>query len=795
MSKTKADGETDDICSQGTDNKETPRGLIAPLVGCQSLLKCMMAGYLVTVVLDTGAGVSLLDHAWLNKYLPGQQVRPLSELMDDDLNVKAVTGDSVPYDGWVEVVVNLEGNNDPDLSIRVPFLVSRLKIERPIVGFNVIHEFIKDNGGNYKLLELIGRAMGIDTPAVSTLVSFIQTQRRPVNESATVKVGFKGGTVYPSQVAYIKCRVPESISSTESIVLFEPALNDVHLEQLSIGAGLLQIEKTDRPYVKIPVSNYSSQSVTLPSSTVLGSIEPIAKIVETDKTKDSCETTPVSTWSVGSVFKSSQDEDSSNTARWQPPVDISHLTPEQQMEVKQMLFEESGAFARDDGDIGNIPSLNMTINLKDDIPVQRTYTAIPKPLYKEVKEYIQDLLAKGWIVKSKSPFSAPVVCVRKRDGTLRLCIDYRLLNQKTVPDRHPLPRIRDLLDTLSGHRWFSILDQGKAYHQGYMAEGSRHMTAFISPWGLYEWVRIPFGLSNAPAAFQRSMEEMLNTLRDDCCIPYLDDILCYSKDFIEHVEAVRKVLRALQQHGVKLRPTKCELFKAEVRYVGRLVSENGVRIDPKDYEAVKSLGQKEPTNMGELRKLLGFLSYYRAYIQNFSRIAKPLYGLLQVKGGPENTKTKSKKGRSAQMPSKTPIRWTGEHNHILRQLIDTLSDPPVLAYPNFELPFTLHTDACEKGLGAVLYQRQGGKLRVIAYGSRTLTPAEKNYCLHSGKLEFLALKWAICEKFRDYLFYAPEFTVYTDNNPLTYVMSTAKLNVTGHRWVGELADFRFNRES
>uniref|UniRef100_A0AAV2MPQ2 ribonuclease H n=1 Tax=Knipowitschia caucasica TaxID=637954 RepID=A0AAV2MPQ2_KNICA len=121
------------------------------------------------------------------------------------------------------------------------------------------------------------------------------------------------------------------------------------------------------------------------------------------------------------------------------------------------------------------------------------------------------------------------------------------------------------------------------------------MTAFISPWGLYEWVRIPFGLSNAPAAFQRSMEEMLNTLRDDCCIPYLDDILCYSTDFAEHVEALRKVLRALQQHGVKLRPTKCELFKAEVRYVGRLVSADGVRVDPKDIEAVKSLSQKKPT--------------------------------------------------------------------------------------------------------------------------------------------------------------------------------------------------------
>lgn len=157
-----------------------------------------------------------------------------------------------------------------------------------------------------------------------------------------------------------------------------------------------------------------------------------------------------------------------------------------------MLYEESNAFARDENDMGCVPSLQMSITLKDDIPVQRSYAAVPKPLYKEVKEYIQDLLAKKWIIKSKSPYSAPVVCVCKKDGSLRLCIDYRLLNQKTVPDRHPLPRIQDLIDTLWGYSWFSILDQGKAYHQGFIAEGSRHMTAFIIPWGLYEWVRIPF---------------------------------------------------------------------------------------------------------------------------------------------------------------------------------------------------------------------------------------------------------------------------------------------------------------
>ena len=457
-----------------------------------------------------------------------------------------------------------------------------------------------------------------------------------------------------------------------------------------------------------------------------------------------------------------------------------------------MLREEAGAFAIDDEDVGNIEGLKMNINLIDNHPIQKNYLSIPRPLYPEVKSYIEDLLNRNFIRKSKSSFSSSVVCVRKKDGGLRLCVDYRSLNQKTVPDRHPIPRIQETLDNLGGNHWFSVLDQGKAYHQGFMDRDSQPLTAFITPWGLYEWIRIPFGLTNAPANFQRFMENCLGDLRDEVCIPYLDDVIVFSKTFTEHVEHLKKVLQRLKSHGVKLKAKKCDLFKNEVSFLGRIISSNGYRMDPKATEAVQKLKGVQPQTVGEVRRIMGLLGVYRRSIENFSKIAKPLYELLIGDKNRERNVNKSTKGVNNQVPSRSSIQWNDEHANALELLIERITSPPILAYPQYTDPFIVHTDASQDGLGAVLYQRQAGQLRVIGYASRTLSPAEKNYHLHSGKLEFLALKWAVTEQFRDYLYYCPKFTVFTDNNPLTYVLTTTKLNATGLRWVGELSDFNFD---
>ena len=202
--------------------------------------------------------------------------------------------------------------------------------------------------------------------------------------------------------------------------------------------------------------------------------------------------------------------------------------------------------------------------------------------------------------------------------------------------------------------------------------------------------------------------------------------------------------------------------------------------------------------VGEVHQIIGLLGYYRKYIKDFSCIAKSIYDLFATTLAKEDivkvrSHSRSKgKRESGQLPSNHPINWTEEHQVALEHLTKHLTSPPVMAYPNFEEPFLLHTDASEIGLGAVLYQQKNGVLQVIAYCCRTLSPSEGNYHLHSGKLEFLALKWSICEQFWDYSYYAPSFRVYTGNNPLTYVLNSSKLNATGLRWIGELTDFNFD---
>ena len=211
---------------------------------------------------------------------------------------------------------------------------------------------------------------------------------------------------------------------------------------------------------------------------------------------------------------------------------------------------------------------------------------------------------------------------------LRLCCSYHKLNSKTIPDRHPLTRIENIIDNLGGNNFFSLLDQSKAYHQLQLDPNSRKYTTFITPWGFYEWVRIPFGLTNAPACFQRFIEHCMDGYRDRFTVPYLDDLLIYSATFEQHLEHLRLVLQRLKRHSIKVNASKCHLIKREILYLGRIISSAGYTADPKNIIAVSSKLKKKPSSITELRSMVGLVGYFRRSIPNFSQTTSPLYQTL-----------------------------------------------------------------------------------------------------------------------------------------------------------------------
>lgn len=396
-------------------------------------------------------------------------------------------------------------------------------------------------------------------------------------------------------------------------------------------------------------------------------------------------------------------------------------------------------------------------------------------MYKEMRALLADMLEKGIIQPSSSPWATPVVMVRKKDGSWRFCVDYRKLNSLTHKDAFPLPRNEETLTSLTEASWFTTLDLASGNWQVEVDPHDRPKTAFTTPLGLYEFQHIPFGLCNAPATFQWLMQQCLNGQIADSVLVYLDDIICCSPDFSTHLQHLECVLRQLHSHGLKLRGDKCQLLQWEVKFLGHVVTGEGVRPDPEKVIAVTAW--PAPTTIREVRAFLGLAGYYRRFIANFARMARPLNALLI--GAPADKRTGCR-----------PVEWSSECQQAFESLKTALTEAPILAYADYSEPFVLYTDASNFGLGAVLAQKQNGQERVVAYASRSLHPSERNDANYSSfKLELLALKWAITEKFKDYLM-GSKVIAYTDNNPVAH-LQTAHLGATEQRWIAQLAAFDY----
>ena len=758
---------------------------LVKLIGEKPLVNCYLKEKNLKCLWDTGSMVSLVNKNWLTQNFPSAQILSVENFLElnEKLDLRAANNTKVNVEGVCILKFSLQENQSETFD--VPFLVTDQILSYPIIGYNIIEHFILHSKCQ-NLANILQKALSCDTlEGAETVISLIENRASSPDLLGEVK-SYQKITIPANSNVNVKCRAKVSFQEREISILATPVVQPNFDDNLIIPESYHKLQKGRTSLINIRISNPTHRDIFVPKGTLLATAHSVSAVIPLElKLDDKINKVKAE---VSSVTNKSEDPG------WLPNIDLSHLSPERRSLVEKMLIEESAVFAKSEKDIGDIKDFRMEIKLTDNIPVNESYRQLPRHLYDEVRNYVDDLLTNNWIRSSYSSYASPMVCVRKKNGGLRLCIDYRKLNKKTIPDRQPIPRVQDILDGLGGQEWFTTLDMSKAYYQGYMSEESRKFTAFSTPWALYEWLRIPMGLTNAPPAFQRYINECLTGLRDIICIAYLDDILCFGKTFEEHLENVRKVLQRLRSRGIKLNATKCKFFQREVKYLGRLISKDGYRADPEDIKALNKF-KTAPKTVGDLRSLLGFLGYYRFYIKDFSKILKPLYDLIKLKEQPDANKNKKSNNRktksSYKKDSNKLIEWSQHHQEIVNSMIDKLQSPEVMTYPDFSKPFIVHCDASNEGLGAVLYQNIDGVNRVIRYASRTLTPAEKNYHLHSGKLEFLALKWAITEKFHDYLSFGPPFTVYTDNNPLTYVMTSAKLNATGIRWVAELSNYQF----
>lgn len=406
--------------------------------------------------------------------------------------------------------------------------------------------------------------------------------------------------------------------------------------------------------IPVRVCNLSAQSIKILPKSVICSVSPV-KVIDSWEPE---------TEEVSSVTKGENSDIFVETIG--SKINRQNLTENELVRTSEVLNRWKHIFSTSFTDIGRTDLVKHEIKLTDNISVKEPYRRIPPGMYEEVRQHLKEMLEAGAIRKSQSSYCSNVVLVKKSDGSLRFCIDLRNLNNKTIKDAYTLPRVEETIDTLIGSKYFTKLDLRSGYWQVEIKEEDKHKTAFsLGPLGFYECNRMAFGLTNAPATFQRLMETCMGDLHLRECLIFLDDILVFSQSFDDHLKRLESAFE---------------------------------------------------------------------------------------------------------------------------KLISKLTNPPILSYADFFKPFILNIDASTEGLGAVLYQNQNGLEHVIAYGSRSLKPSEKLYPAH--KLEFLCLKWAVVDKFKDYL-YNNSFEVRTDNNPLTYVTTSAKLDATGHRWLAALSNYNF----
>ena len=648
------------------------------------------------------------------------------KLVSKNVMLRQADGTKVKIDGATEMTVQVG-----ECKLQIQVYVA--PVSDSLLGLNFLRKAcVKIDLDKLQLVignETIDCRTRDDRPLYSTVM---------IDESITVPGGHE--MIVPGQIAgKWKGRKLGMIESIDRGMLIKGGI--------LVARGLVGIESVIIP---IRVMNVSEKEILLKRGTVLGKMFPVHE-----------EDVQVMSASV------ENDGVESNEGVPEHLCDVlercSALLEEDEIEeVVKLLAEYQDVFSAGEYDIGRTGLIRHSISTQTARPVRQSLRRSSPEQRAEVERQVKELKKRNLIRPSDSAWASPVVLVGKKDGSKRLCLDYRKLNEVTVKDAYPLPRIDDSLDALGGAKFFSTLDLASGYWQVEMDEDARAKSAFVTNSGLYEWNVLPFGLCNAPSTFERLMDYVLAGLRWETLLVYLDDVIVFGRTVKESIDRLREVLTRFRNAGLKLKPSKCHLFQSKVNYLGHVVSSEGIHTDPDKVEAIRDW--PTPITKTQVRSFLGTTGYYRRFVLDYAKIAQPLHKVAEKNG---------------------VFEWNDECEGAFNKLKMALISAPILAYPREDGSYIMDTDASNFAIGCVLSQIQDGEEKVIAYGSKALSKEERNYCV--TRRELLAVV-EFLKKYRHYLGGRP-VTVRTDHGSLRWLFNFKNPEQQLARWLEVCASF------
>lgn len=713
------------------------------------------------IIVDTGAGVTAISGRVFNQ-LPVDKQQELNT--DTMLEVRSASSNPLVLKGTVQVDIVLRGT-------------ARISNVRCLVLDNLGADCILGTDQLETQFDSISprlRLLSYTDPHSHQVVNLRLNQQQQPSQVYSILM-MKSVKLLPNTEVVVDAAGIDDLDTElvrsqaasdrddNNCYLMEPV--DLQLAGVTVARTLLSFDAVvSKATFPVRVRNNTNAKLRLKAGTTIGRLEPVTFNPSLQPPPPTPSREGIAVYTIGASTASTSPKVNSNPIS-AIKFELCDLSHEDLVRLKELLLEYINVFAVNPKKPSTTTVTKHYIHTSEHPPIRLPAYRVPRHHEDFIQQEIEELLRNELIEKSSSPWSFPVVVVYKKDGSKRLCIDYRRLNNITKMDGYPIPDIRDLLDCLNGAVIFSSLDLASGYWQVVLNEDDKEKTAFVTKYGFYQWKVMPFGLSTAPATFVKLMDEVLGDLKWKCVVCYFDDIVIYSKSAAEHLVHLRLVLDRLRKAGLQAKVSKCDFAQQKISFVGYVISGQGISPDPSKVAAVDAW--PTPTDVTAVKSFLGLANYYRCFVRGFSKIAQPLNELTR---------------------KEEPFVWTDKRESAFQLLKTRLTSAPILVCPDFTLPFTLYTDASRFAIGAILGQMQDGRERVVSYASRTLNTHELNYSV--SEKEALAIVWSV-KLFRNYLLGNMPFTIITDHAPLAGLAKIKDVHGRLGRWSLTLQEYRY----